>query len=142
MYATLSARPQFNPTSGENANSVLQGMDMGKAAAKPTSAVESRDLQFADGQGGSVLVYDASNRELIDTIAPGTNGFVRVVLRGLARERKLGDIGAEPPFRLTRYANGQMMLTDTSSNKQIDLAAFGAANALSFSRLMTMKGAT
>nr|WP_315202402.1 hemin uptake protein HemP [uncultured Albidiferax sp.] len=42
MYATLSARPQFNPTSGENANSVLQGVDLGKA--KPASAVESRDL--------------------------------------------------------------------------------------------------
>nr|WP_315226002.1 hemin uptake protein HemP [uncultured Albidiferax sp.] len=42
MYATLSARPQFNPTSGENANSVLQGVNLGKA--KPVSAVESRDL--------------------------------------------------------------------------------------------------
>ena len=106
------------------------------------AAVESRDLQFADGQGGTVLVYDAKDRQLIDTIAPGTNGFVRVVLRGLARERKLGDIGQEPPFRLTRHANGQMMLTDTSSNKQVDLAAFGAANAQSFTRLMTMKGAS
>ncbi len=104
------------------------------------AAVESRDLQFADGQGGAVLVYDASNRELIDTMAPGTNGFVRVVLRGLARERKLGDVGAEPPFRLTRFANGQMLLIDTSSNKQVDLAAFGAANAQSFTRLMHLKG--
>ncbi len=125
---------------GASATARLTGV--GDVRMSLPAAVESRDLQFADGQGGSVLVYDASNRELIDTIAPGTNGFVRVVLRGLARERKLGDIGAEPPFRLTRYANGQMMLTDTSSNKQIDLAAFGAANALSFSRLMTMKGAT
>lgn len=106
------------------------------------AAVESRDLQFEDGMGGTVLVYDASNRQLVDTIAPGTNGFIRVVLRGLARERKLGDIGREPPFRLTRYANGQMTLTDTSNNKQIDLVAFGSANSLAFTRLMSMKGAT
>lgn len=105
-------------------------------------AVESRDLQFEDGKGGTVLVFDATSRELIDTIAPGTNGFVRVVLRGLARERKLGDVGQEPPFRLTRHANGQMTLTDTSSNKHIDLAAFGSANSLAFTRLMSMKGST
>ena len=106
------------------------------------AAVESRDLQFEDGKGGTVLVYDASNRELIETIAPGTNGFVRVVLRGLARERKLGDVGQEPPFRLTRHANGQMTLTDTSSNKLINLAAFGSANSLAFTRLMAPKGST
>lgn len=106
------------------------------------AAVESRDLQFEDGKGGTVLVYDASNRELIDTIAPGTNGFVRVVLRGLARERKLGDVGQEPPFRLTRHADGQMTLTDTSSNKRIVLAAFGSANSLAFTRLMSPKGST
>ena len=106
------------------------------------AAVESRDLQFVDGQGGTVLVYDAKDRQLIDTIAPGTNGFVRVVLRGMARERKLADVGREPPFRLTRYVNGQMTLTDTSNNKQVDLVAFGSSNALAFTRLMNMKGAT
>ena len=55
------------------------------------AAVESRDLRFEDGKGGAVLVYDAKDRELIDTLAPGSNGFIRVVLRGLARERKQGD---------------------------------------------------
>jgi putative photosynthetic complex assembly protein len=104
--------------------------------------VESRDFQFADGPGGTVLVYDASDRSLIDTISPGTNGFVRVVLRGLARDRKLGAIGAEPPFRLTRFADGRMVLTDPTTAKQVDLAAFGASNAYAFTRLMTMRSTT
>jgi putative photosynthetic complex assembly protein len=104
------------------------------------SAIESRDLNFADGSGGAVLVYDSNSKQLIDTLAPGSNGFVRVVLRGLARERKLGDIGAAPPFRLTRYVNGQITLTDMSSGKQIDLDAFGAANLQAFARLMTVGG--
>jgi putative photosynthetic complex assembly protein len=104
------------------------------------AAVESRDLNFADGQGGAVLVYDHRDGRLIDTLAPGSNGFIRVVLRGLARERKLGDIGPQPPFRLTRFANGQLTLTDTSSGKQIDLDAFGAANVGAFARLMTVGG--
>ncbi len=104
------------------------------------AAVESRELQFEDGKNGAVLVYDASNHQLVDTLAPGTNGFIRVVLRGLARERKLGDIGAQPPFRLTRFVNGQITLTDTSTNKQIDLDAFGSSNTEAFARLMNLRG--
>ncbi len=103
------------------------------------AAIESRDFQFEDGKNGAVLVYDARGHELVDTLAPGSNGFVRVVLRGLARERKLGEIGAEPPFRLTRYVNGQITLTDTSTGKQIDLAAFGASNTEAFARLMNLR---
>lgn len=102
------------------------------------AAIESRDLNFADGDHGAVLVYDARDKQLVDTLPPGSNGFIRVVLRGLARERKLGDIGPQPPFRLTRFVNGQITLTDTSSGKQIDLEAFGSANVGAFARLMTV----
>lgn len=105
------------------------------------AVAESRDLRFEDGKNGAVLVYDTSNRELVDTLSPGSNGFIRVVLRGLARERKLGDIGAEPPFRLTRFVNGQITLTDTSTGKQIDLAAFGSTNTEAFARLMNLRSA-
>jgi putative photosynthetic complex assembly protein len=105
------------------------------------AAVESRDLQFEDGQNGAVLVYDAGDHQLVDTLAPGTNGFIRVVMRGLARERKLGDIGAQPPFRLTRYSGGEITLTDTSSGKQIDLGAFGSSNTQAFARLMNLRSA-
>jgi putative photosynthetic complex assembly protein len=101
---------------------------------------EVRDLQFEDGKNGAVLVFDASNHQLVDTLAPGSNGFIRVVLRGLARERKLGDIGRQPPFRLTRFVNGQITLTDTSTGKLIDLAAFGSANTEAFARLLNLKG--
>ena len=105
------------------------------------AVVESRDLQFEDGQNGAVLVFDASGHRLVDTLAPGSNGFIRVVMRGLARERRLGDIGAQPPFRLTRYAGGQITLTDTSTGKQIDLGAFGATNTEAFARLMNLRSA-
>ena len=111
---------------------------VGASRVTTTAAIETRDLTFTDGERGSVLVFDAAEQRLIDTLAPGSNGFVRVVLRGLARERKLGDIGAEPPFRLTRHADGRLMLTDPSTQRQVDLAAFGDANARSFARLMTV----
>ena len=105
------------------------------------AAVESRDLRFEDGEKCAVLVFDANDRQLVDTLAPGSNGFIRVVMRGLARERRLGDIGAEPPFRLTRYAGGQITLTDTSTGKQIYLGAFGSTNTEAFARLMNLRSA-
>jgi putative photosynthetic complex assembly protein len=113
---------------------------MGEVHMTLPAAVQSRDLQFADGDNGTVLVYDARDHQLVDTLAPGTNGFIRVVMRGLARERRLGDIGAQPPFRLTRYAGGQITLTDTSTGKQIDLGAFGSTNTEAFARLMNLHG--
>jgi putative photosynthetic complex assembly protein len=113
---------------------------MGEVHMTLPAAVQSRDLQFADGNNGAVLVYDARDHQLVDTLAPGTNGFIRVVMRGLARERRLGDIGSQPPFRLTRYSGGQITLTDTSTGKQIDLGAFGSTNTEAFARLMNLHG--
>jgi putative photosynthetic complex assembly protein len=104
------------------------------------AVTESRDLLFEDGKDGAVLVFDAHDRALVDSLAPGTNGFVRVVLRGLARERRMNEIGQQPPFRLSRFENGQMTLLDTSTNKQIDLAAFGSSNAEAFARLLPVGG--
>jgi putative photosynthetic complex assembly protein len=118
----------------------LTGVGEGHMTVPAT--VESRDLRFEDGKGGAVLVFDARDQKLVDELAPGSNGFVRVVLRGLARERKLGDIGQAPPFRLSRHANGQLTLTDTSSGKQIDLDAFGSANVGAFARLMIVGAKT
>lgn len=116
--------------------SLVRLTGMGGTQLTLPAAIESRDLQFADGKDGAVLVYDASDHRLIEELAPGSNGFVRVVLRGLARERRLNDVGAEPAFRLTRYENGQLALRDTSTSKIVDLAAFGAANERAFARLM------
>ena len=113
---------------------------MGESHMTLPAAVQSRDLQFEDGKNGAVLVYDAKDRQLVDTLSPGTNGFIRVVMRGLARERRLGDIGAQPPFRLTRYAGGELTLTDTSTGKQIDLGAFGSTYTGAFARLMDLHG--
>jgi putative photosynthetic complex assembly protein len=100
------------------------------------AAVESRDLRFADAENGAVLVFDASSDQLVERLGPGNGGFIRVVMRSLARQRRMAEIGAEPPFRLTRYASGQLTLTDSVTNRQIDLGAFGSDNIAAFARLM------
>ena len=70
-------------------------------------------------------------------LPPGSNGFIRGVMRGLARERMLHGIDAAPPFRLIRWADGRLSLEDTATGRLIDLAAFGPTNAQAFARLLT-----
>lgn len=112
---------------------------VGQVKMTPPPVVQSVDLRFEDATDGSVLVYSAADNQLIDSLAPGSSGFVRVVMRGMARERRLADVGKQPPFRLSRHENGQLTLTDMANNKVIDLNAFGANNQAAFARLIDNK---
>lgn len=109
--------------------------DVGVVRMQPSAAVESRELRFVDEPNGGVGIYEGETR--IELLAPGTNGFARGALRGLARERGRQNIGAEPPFRLTRWADGRLSLEDPTTGRRIDLEAFGPSNAGVFARLMT-----
>jgi putative photosynthetic complex assembly protein len=100
-------------------------------------AVSTRDLRFEDRSDGGVAVYDARSQLAIDVVAPGSNGFLRATLRGLARERKRQGVGAEIPFRLTELADGRITLDDPSTGRHVDLEAFGPTNAGAFTRFLT-----
>lgn len=107
--------------------------------APPSTPVESYDLRFEDRADGAVLIYDTADR-LTDTLAPGTNGFVRGVLRGLVRERRADGVGPSPPFRLTRWADGRLSLDDPSTGRHVDLEVFGPTNAGSFAEILIASG--
>ena len=99
-------------------------------------AVETREFRFADRSDGSIDVLDARANRVVDTVAPGTNGFLRSTLRGMARERKRSGIGEEPPFELVGRADGRLTLIDPSTKRVIDLESFGPTNAAVFARLL------
>jgi putative photosynthetic complex assembly protein len=99
--------------------------------------VESRDLRFADRSDGAVVISEAETGRVVDVASPGTNGFLRSTMRGLARDRKRRDLGTEAPFRLTRWADGRLSLQDEATGRSIDLGAFGPTNAAVFAHLMT-----
>ncbi len=69
-------------------------------------------------------------------MAPGTNGFLRGVLRGMVRERRSSDIGAQVPFVLTRWADGRLSITDPAIGRQINLEVFGPTNSSVFAQLL------
>lgn len=104
--------------------------------APPVVAGTTRALHFADGDDGSVLVHDARSGALVARVEPGTNGFLRATLRGLARDRRKSGFGAEQPFRLSRLADGEVLLEDPATGRRVYLRAFGSTNAAAFAALL------
>ncbi len=97
---------------------------------------QSRDLRFEDRADGAVVVYDVEAGRVIDVFPSGEGGFVRGVLRGLARERMLHGVDSPSPVRLVRGRGGALTLEDPSTGRLIDLTAFGPTNAGAFARLL------
>ena len=108
---------------------------VGRTLAPNARAVQSLSLRFDDQQNGSVLVRRASDKAVIYTIAPESNGFMRATLRGLAQERRRSGIGDATPFLLTRWSDGRMSLEDVTTGRIVALEAFGETNAGAFARL-------
>jgi putative photosynthetic complex assembly protein len=98
---------------------------LGASMVDPANEVQARELRFEDRDDGSVAVLDAGTRQVVEILAPGTNGFVRGVMRGLARERKLGGIGDALPFRLIGWSDGRLSLRDLATGREIQLVSFG-----------------
>lgn len=109
---------------------------IGGTETAPSVALESRDLRFEDRSDGGVAVYDSARQSEIAVLPPGTNNFIRGALRGLVRERKRQDIGPQPAFRLTRWADGRLTIEDPATARIIDLRAFGSTNAQAFAVLL------
>ena len=113
---------------------------LGTVQMPESALVESRPLRFEDMRDGSIRVTDARTGQVAASVEPGTNGFIRGTLRGLARERKRQGIGIEPPFMLTRWADGRLSLEDPTTGRVIALDAFGPTNGEAFAQLLTAGG--
>ena len=98
--------------------------------------VESRELQFLDRHDGVVVVLDDHDGYTVDVLDPGTGGFVRGVMRGMARERRSKKVGTEPPYRLAVWSDGRLTLDDPATGRWVELAAFGADNVSAFARML------
>ncbi len=112
-------------------------------AEASVAPVETRALRFADAENGTVRVTDAESGELVLLVEQDTQsgGFIRGVMRGLARERRMHGIGAEPHFELTLWQDGSLSLHDTATKRDVELGGFGADNRAVFIGLLEGGGA-
>ena len=106
-------------------------------ASEGTVPVASRDLRFADRADGAVVITDVRTGRVAHVVAAGEQtGFIRGVMRGLARDRKMRGLGAAAPFTLTAWRDGQLSLTDTATGRELELTAFGGTNRAAFAELL------
>jgi len=93
-----------------------------------------RTLRFEDRPNGDVAVMDGKSTVEITRYA-GEQGFVRGILRTLARERMRRGIGSGPTFELIGHTDGRLTLLDPATGQRINLESFGPTNMTSFAML-------
>lgn len=105
-------------------------------ASQAASAIASRVLRFADGPGGTVVVTDATNNATVHVYGEEGSGFIRGVLRGMGRDRHRRSIAMDAPYELNHWSDGSLSLTDTATNRIVELGAFGHTNRGTFEALL------
>ncbi len=93
-----------------------------------------RRLRFVDADDKSVRVLDAETGAEVYRVT-GEAGFIRGILRGMARERRRLGQSAGEPFELA-LESGLLTLTDLATGQRVELTAFGHTNAGAFARML------
>lgn len=115
------------------------GLEPTAQVPQADQAAEVRQLRFVDSTEGTVSVFEVREGQedrLIQVIQPGEGGFIRGVLRSLARARRASGISDEQPFVLIRQGNGELLLEDPMTSQRIYLQAFGPDNIEAFKILL------
>lgn len=116
--------------------SLGRSMEVGTLRTPEAEPAQSRDLLFEDRSDGAILVYDSGSDRPMEVLEPGTYGFVRGVMRMVARERRIQGSDRSHPVRLTLWDDGRLTLEDPTTAYQVALEAFGPTNAGAFARLL------
>ena len=118
------------------ANAVQSGKSETQADA---SVIAKKTRFFRDLPDGSVGVISASSGKMIAQVE-GQAGFVRGILRALARERRIQQITSDDAFELMSRSDGRLTLVDLATGNRIDLESFGRDNAAQFAAFLNSAG--
>lgn len=100
-------------------------------------ATVTRDFRFEDRADGALLVTDVAANKLVFIFMPGSNtGFIRGVMRGLMRERRLHEVARSGPVTVSQWADGALTLEDKTTGRILELGSFGHTNRAAFAQLL------
>lgn len=109
---------------------------------RQVAVVTTREFRFEDRPDGALHAFDAKTDRLAFIFAPGSNtGFIRGVMRGLMRERRLHEVARTGPVAVTQWADGALTLEDKSTGRILELGSFGATNRAAFAQLLVPRAA-
>ena len=97
--------------------------------------VAKKTLHFRDLPNGAVGVVSAESGQMIAQVE-GQAGFVRGILRALARDRRIRQISSDDAFELVSRSDGRLTLIDLATKNRIDLESFGKDNAAEFAAFL------
>ncbi len=97
--------------------------------------VAERALRFTDRPDRAVEVTEAQTGQTL-AVFEGEQGFLRGMLRSMARARRMRDVPATEPLRLTAWGDGRITLDDPSTGEHLELEAFGPTNVAVFTALL------
>lgn len=119
---------------------VADYVDSGKLTREADAqAVITKQLRFEDRNDGSIAVISAPDGRVVKVIE-GEAGFVRGILRAMARERRIKEVNQTIPFELIARADGRLTLLDPATGNRIDLESFGKDNVIEFAVLLKPQG--
>jgi putative photosynthetic complex assembly protein len=108
---------------------------------RQVAVVVARDFRFEDQAGGSLLVTDVIANKPVFLFPAGSNtGFIRGVMRGLMRERRLHEVPRTGAVTVTQWADGALTLEDKTTGRIIELGSFGQTNRAAFAQLLVPYG--
>ncbi|HYN77580.1 MAG TPA: photosynthetic complex assembly protein PuhC [Lamprocystis sp. (in: g-proteobacteria)] len=115
----------------------LTGLGISHVPTEPV--VEALDIQFVNRDDGALIVRAAADDTIIQVLEPGSNQFIRGVLRATARERRAHQVAADRPFQVARFADGHLSLRDPSTGWSIELRSFGPTNEGAFAAILNAR---
>ena len=117
----------------------LPKVELADAEARP---MMMNELRFEDRADGGITIREVGTERVVQELEPGDGGFVRGVLRAIARERKRQEIGGEAAFRMIAWSDGRVSLEDTVTGHRAELiGAFGEDNTASMVEILTAASA-
>ncbi|MFO1151812.1 MAG: photosynthetic complex assembly protein PuhC [Alsobacter sp.] len=116
--------------------------DIGTVKTPVTYPLEIRDVRFLVADDDTITVLDGAGGETIKVIAPNTEGFIHGSLRGLSRDRKLRGLAYDLPYRIIRWDDGRLTLSDTATGMRVQLDPFGPTNAAAYAQFLEGRSVT
>lgn len=102
----------------------------------PSRVLQARTLDVTTQPDGAVDLVDAATGRLAGHVSGQGDSFIRGVLHSTERMRRVHGVDLAAPYRLSALSNGRLVLEDLGTGLQVDLEAFGQANAGAFAELL------
>ncbi len=111
----------------------------GKAPPAPPAELPRASLtvRFVELPDGGLSVINPATGQEVDHLAEGENGFLRTMLRVIRRDIERTPTVISMPFRIEAWQDNRVTLTDSATERSVDLLAFGPTNAQVFIRWLS-----